>query len=227
MSIKFSTQNIETSREARNDDAFRELQVAIFKVALLDYKDACRALKRYKRRLLDGERMTDREYIDIGTRKFLMNEVENFAESEWGKAISPFSEPQKNMFQQGLEYTKGKLGCNNLFAEEGTWQSRLREQQRARNIPQRQTAKAIDMNATEYGKVLAGYRDVSFPQLMMICQHLDISPVFIIFGTHKETYYNWLSSQIERRKEQHDKVSSNCKRQRGRRERLEGRNDRP
>lgn len=78
------------------------------------------------------------------------------------------------------------------MAEE-SWQSRLRQRHRERGISQRRVARAVKLTPTEYGRVLAEKRhDIKYAQLMTICQMLDISPVYVVFGTNKSTYYEWL-----------------------------------
>lgn len=189
MSKSFSTRNAYSGKDARGDDGYRELQVAIFEQAVDDYKAAWRDLKFLRKKFPE---ITSAQYGAISSAMAVITEVENFADSEWGQTISPFTEPQTNLFKTGLQWLRVKNGWNGLWDEKGTWHGRIREVARKTHKTQKNLARQAGLDETQLGKLLCG--DVGWPTkdtMLSLCRVLDISPIWVIFGTDKEGYWDW------------------------------------
>lgn len=201
MSKSFTTRNFYSGKDTRGDDGYRELQVAIFEQAVDDYKAAWRDLKYLRKSF---PLITQAQYGAISTDMSRITEIENFADSEWGQTVSPFTEPQTNLFKTGLQWLRVKHGCNGLWDEKGTWHGRIRQTAQKTGKTQKALAKQAGLDANWFGQLLFG--EIGWPSMetmMAICKALDISPIWVIFGTDKESYWDW---EIRRATQKTEKI---------------------
>ena len=171
----------------RGNDGYRELQAAIFQQSIDDMRDSLRFL-----------RYIERNYPNVSSQKAgaitenleMIKDIEGFADSPWCEAICPIDVKD---FKAGIARLKAKSGMQGKYSLDTTYKQRLFRELKSRNI----TNKWLHtITRLSYLKILhvemEGFEgDVSKDTLMKICKAINISPIYIAIGGHKETYLQW------------------------------------
>lgn len=177
----------------RSMDGYLELQEAMFMLAIKDYRHCVKKVKNFKAKF---GTLNDRQYLQMLGYMDVIIEIEEFAESEMGERLSPFEDSGWGTFKAGLNFIKSKLGAGILISRKGDWADRLYRAFRDSGKSQPRVAKAAGMTTKQLGYNLSGKANHLQRELLMnICREIDISPVYIVFGTDKESFKDWERKQ--------------------------------
>ena len=177
----------------RDMDGWLELQEAIFLLAIKDYRTAVKKVKNFKKKL---GTLTDRQYLIMLGYMDVIIEIEEFADSELGAILNPFELSGWDTFKEGLGFIKSKCGAGILISRKGEWADRLYRAFRDSGKPQWRVAKAAGMTNKQLGYNLSGKAGHMQRELLLaVCREIDISPVYIVFGTDKESFREWERKQ--------------------------------